>query len=147
MTRSGFPGLPGLEPAGQRLALAVARLPGGATAFLADLKRWSRSATGRTAGLFAVIAGAYVVGAELAWHSFSSGLAFGYPPSGVDVAALLLVAWRRWPVVIAAIVVSETGVDLQHHLTLAVALASALANAVEPVRRVVRPLVLRRTAA
>ena len=147
MTRSGFPGLPGLEPAGQRLALAVARLPGGATAFLADLKRWSRSATGRTAGLFAVIAGTYVVGAELAWHDFSAGLAFGYPPSGVDVAVLLLVAWRRWPVVIAAIVVSEVSVDLQHHLTLAVALASALANAVEPVRRVVRPLVLRRTAA
>ena len=62
----------------------------------------------------------------------SSGLAFGYPPSGVDVAVLLLVARRWWPVVIAAIVVAETGVDLQHHLTLAVALASALANAVEP---------------
>ena len=68
--------------------LAVARLPGGATAVLADLKRWSRSATGRAAALFAVVAGAYVVGAELAWHHFSSGLAFGYPPSGVDVAAL-----------------------------------------------------------
>jgi serine phosphatase RsbU (regulator of sigma subunit)/integral membrane sensor domain MASE1 len=83
--------------------------------------------------LFAVIAASYVVGAELAWHHFSSGLAFGYPPSGVDVAALLLIARRRWPVVIAAIVVSEVGVDLQHHLTLAVALASALANVVEPV--------------
>ncbi|HYB46637.1 MAG TPA: SpoIIE family protein phosphatase, partial [Streptosporangiaceae bacterium] len=54
-------------------------------------------------------------------------------PSGVDVAVLLLVARRRWPVVIAAIVVTETAVDLQHHLTLAVALASALANVVEPV--------------
>jgi serine phosphatase RsbU (regulator of sigma subunit)/integral membrane sensor domain MASE1 len=74
-----------------------------------------------------------VVGAELAWHHPSSGLAFGYPPSGVDVAALLLVARRRWPVVIAAIVACETAVDLQHHLTLPVALASALANAVEPV--------------
>jgi serine phosphatase RsbU (regulator of sigma subunit)/integral membrane sensor domain MASE1 len=133
MTRSGFPGLLGLEPASQRVLLAVARLPGGAAAFLADLKRWSRSATGRPAALFAVIAGAYVVGAELAWHDFSSGLAFGYPPSGVDVAVLLLVAWRRWPVVIAAIVVCEAGVDLQHHLTIAVALASALANVVEPV--------------
>jgi len=81
----------------------VARLPGGTTAVLTDLKRWSRSATGRAAVLFAVVAGAYVVGAELAWHHhFSSGLAFGYPPSGVDVAVLLLVARRRWPVVIAA---------------------------------------------
>ena len=133
VTRSASPGLLGLEPAGQRLLLAAARLPYGAMAFLANLERWARSAAGRAAGLFAVIAGAYVVGAELAWHHFSSGLAFGYPPSGVDVAALLLIARRRWPVVIAAIVVSEVGVDLQHHLTLAVALASALANAVEPV--------------
>jgi len=102
-------------------------------AFLANRERWARSAAGRNAGLFAVIAAAYVVGAELAWHSFSSGLAFGYPPSGVDVAALLLVARRRWPVVIAAMVVCEVGVDLQHHLTLAVALGVALANVVEPV--------------
>jgi integral membrane sensor domain MASE1 len=84
-------------------------------------------------GLFAVIVGAYVMGAELSWHHFSSGLAFGYPPSGVDVAALLLIARRRWPVVMAAVVVSEVGVDLQHHLTLAVALGAALANVVEPV--------------
>jgi serine phosphatase RsbU (regulator of sigma subunit)/integral membrane sensor domain MASE1 len=133
VTRSASPGVLGLEPAGRRLLLAVARLPYGAMAFLANLERWARSAAGRAAGLFAVIAAAYVVGAELAWHRFSSGLAFGYPPSGVDVAALLLLARRRWPVVIAAIVVSEVGVDLQHHLTLAVALAAALANAVEPV--------------
>jgi serine phosphatase RsbU (regulator of sigma subunit)/integral membrane sensor domain MASE1 len=132
VTRSAPPVLPGLEPASRRLLLAAARLRSGAVAFLAVLERWARSAPGRAAGLFAVIAAAYVVGAELAWHSFSSGLAFGYPPSGVDVAVLLLIARRRWPVVIAAIVVSEVGVDLQHHLTLAVALASALANAVEP---------------
>ncbi|HJY60298.1 MAG TPA: SpoIIE family protein phosphatase, partial [Streptosporangiaceae bacterium] len=133
VTRSASPGLLGLEPAGQRLLLAVARLPTEAMAFLANPERWTRSAAGRAAGLFGVIAAAYVVGAELAWHHFSSGLAFGYPPSGVDVAALLLIARRRWPVVIAAIVVSEVGVDLQHHLTLGVALASALANVVEPV--------------
>jgi serine phosphatase RsbU (regulator of sigma subunit)/integral membrane sensor domain MASE1 len=129
----GSPGRLGLEPAGQRVMPAVARLPSGAMALLANLERWARSAAGRNAGLFAVIAGAYVVGAELAWHHFSSGLAFGYPPSGVDVAALLLIARRRWPVVIAAIVVCEVGVDLQHHLTLAVALGAALANVVEPV--------------
>src|SRR5215472_9678912 len=132
-TRLGSPGRLGPEPAGQRVLLAAARLPYGAMAFPANMERWARSAAGRAAGLFALIAGAYVVGAELAWHHFSAGLAFGYPPSGVDVAALLLMARRRWPVVIGAIVVSEVGVDLQHHLTLAVALASALANAVEPV--------------
>ena len=124
VTRSASPGLPGLEPAGERLLLAAARLPYGAVAFLANLERWGRSAAGRAAGLFAVIAGAYVVGAELAWHHFSSGLAFGYPPSGVDVAVLLLIARRRWPLAIAAIVVSEVGVDLS--ITDArVALASA----------------------
>jgi len=133
VTRSASLGRLAWEPAGRRLLLAVARLPGGAAAVVDDLKSWSRSATGRAAALFAVIAAAYVVGAELAWHHFSSGLAFGYPPSGVDVAALLLVARRRWGIVIAAIVVSETTVDLQHHLTLAAALVAALANAVEPV--------------
>jgi hypothetical protein len=104
-TRLGSPGR--LEPAGQGVLLAVARLPSGPMAFLAALERWARSTAGRTVGLFAVIAGTYVVGAELAWHHFGSGLAFGYPPSGVDVAALLLIARRRWPVVIAAIAVCE----------------------------------------
>ena len=90
VTRSASSGRPEWEPAGQRLLLAVARLPYEATTFLAHLKRWSRSAAGHSMWLFAVIAAAYVVGAELAWHHFSSGLAFGYPPSGIDVAVLLL---------------------------------------------------------
>ena len=132
-TRLGSPGRFRLEPAGQPVVQTVARLPSGVMALLANRARWARSPAGRAAGLFAVIAAAYVVGAELAWHHFSSGLAFGYPPSGVDVAALLLLARRRWPVVVAAIVVCEAGVDLQHHLTVAVAVAAALANAVEPV--------------
>jgi serine phosphatase RsbU (regulator of sigma subunit)/integral membrane sensor domain MASE1 len=132
-TRSESRAQLGPEPVGQPPALTAVRLPYGETALLASLARWTRSAAGRTVGLFAVIAAAYVVGAELAWHHYSSGLAFGYPPSGVDVAALLLLARRRWLVVIAAIVVSEVSVDLEHHLTIAVALASALANAVEPV--------------
>src|SRR5215472_708715 len=96
-TRLGSFGRLGLEPAGQRVLLAAARLPSRAMPFPANLERWARSAAGRAAGLFAVIAGAYVAGAELAWHSFSSGLAFGYPPSGVDVEVLLLlIAQRRW---------------------------------------------------
>lgn len=65
------------------------------------------------------------MGAELSWHSFGSGLAFGFPPAGVDVAVLLLTARRYWPAVLAAIAVSEIGVDLQHHLTIAVALVAA----------------------
>jgi serine phosphatase RsbU (regulator of sigma subunit)/integral membrane sensor domain MASE1 len=133
VTRSASRGRLALEPVGQRLLLAAVRPPYRAIAFRANLERWGRSAAVRSAALFVVLVAAYVAGAELAWHHFSSGLAFGYPPSGVDVAVLLLVAWRRWPVAIAAMVVSEVFVDLQHHLTLAVALASALANVVEPV--------------
>jgi serine phosphatase RsbU (regulator of sigma subunit)/integral membrane sensor domain MASE1 len=132
-TRLGSPGRLWPEPAGQRVLPATAWPPSGAIALLANLECWARSAAGRAAGLFAVVAAAYVAGAEVSWHHFDSGLAFGYPPAGVDVAVLLLIARRRWPVAIAAMVVSEVAVDLQHHLTLAVALASALANVVEPV--------------
>jgi serine phosphatase RsbU (regulator of sigma subunit)/integral membrane sensor domain MASE1 len=80
-----------------------------------------------------VVAVTYVIGAELSWQSFSSGAAFGFPPAGVTVAAMLLTDRRRWLAVIAAIVVGELAVDLQHHLTLLVALGSAVANVVEPV--------------
>jgi integral membrane sensor domain MASE1 len=88
---------------------------------------------GGAVGLFALVTVAYVAGAELSWQSFSSGAAFGFPPAGVTVAALLLTSRRRWPVIIAAIVIAEVGVDLQHGLTPLVALASAAANVVEPV--------------
>ena len=75
----------GLEPAAQRFLLA-ARLPCGQMAFPANLERFARSAAGRTAGLFAVVAAAYVAGAELAWHHFSSGLA--------SVTLPLVSTWR-----------------------------------------------------
>jgi integral membrane sensor domain MASE1 len=90
-------------------------------------------ARNRAVALFTLVAVVYILGAELSWHSFGSGMAFGFPPAGVDVAVLLLIAWRYWPAVLAAIAVSEVGVDLQHHLTIAVAAGSAAANVVEPV--------------
>ena len=86
----------------------------------------------RALALFTVIAVSYVLGAELSWHSFGAGLAFGFPPAGVDVAALLLTARRYWPVVLAAITVSEAGVDVQHHLMVAVTMGAAAGNVVEP---------------
>ncbi len=93
--------------------------------------------TGRLAAsawwLLALVMAGYVAGAELSWQSFSGGAAFGFPPAGVTLAALLLTSRRRWPAVIAAIVIGEVAVDLQHHLILLVALGSAAANAVEPV--------------
>jgi serine phosphatase RsbU (regulator of sigma subunit) len=86
----------------------------------------------RALALFALIGVAYSVGAELSWQSFSSGAAFGFPPAGVTVAAMLLTRRRLWPVIIAAIVLSEVSVDLQHGLTVAGALMSAAANVTEP---------------
>jgi hypothetical protein len=55
----------------------------------------ARASAERAVALFGLITVAYVIGAELSWHSFGSGLAFGFPPAGVDVAALLLTARRR----------------------------------------------------
>jgi len=90
VTHSASAGRLGLEPAGQRLLLAAARLPYAATAFLANLERCARSAAGRAGALFAVIAAAYVVGAELAWHHFSSGLlaSLGGVPQFDDICVL-----------------------------------------------------------
>src|SRR5213078_618097 len=106
---------------------------GGHWASVASSERLTRPVTAQALTLFALIAVAYAIGAELSWQSFSSGAAFGFPPAGITVAALLLTERRRWPVVIAAIVVAEISVDLQHHLTPLVALGSAAANVVEPV--------------
>lgn len=86
----------------------------------------------RSWALFALVAVAYAAGAELSWQSFSSGAAFGFPPAGVTVAAMLLTRRRMWPVIIAAIVLSEVIVDLQHGLTVPAALVSVAANVVEP---------------
>lgn len=104
------------------------------TVFGAMSVRWpSWRGLPRPAALFALIAVAYAAGAELSWQSFSSGAAFGFAPAGLTVAAMLLTRRQLWPVIIAAIVLSEVGVDLQHGLTLASALVSAAANVVEPV--------------
>ena len=100
---------------------------------VAERKLLARSPATRLLALFAIIAVTYALGAELSWHSFDSGTAFGFPPAGITVAAMLLTSRRYWPAVIAAIVVSEVGVDLQHGLTLSLALAAAAANVVEPV--------------
>jgi integral membrane sensor domain MASE1/GAF domain-containing protein len=84
-------------------------------------------------GLFALVLIGYVAGSELSSLSSSSGAAFGFPPAGITVAAFLLTARRRWPLIIAAIVVGEVAVDLQHHLSLLAALGSGAANVIEPV--------------
>ena len=100
---------------------------------VAERKLLTRSPAVRLLALFVLIAITYALGAELSWQSFNAGTAFGFPPAGITVAAMLLTSRRYWPAVIAAIVVSEVGVDLQHGLTLSLALAAAAANVVEPV--------------
>src|SRR5215469_8173898 len=70
----------------------------------------------RAAALFGLVAALYAVGAELSFQSFSSGAAFGFPPAGITVAAMLLTRRKLWPAIVAAIVVSEICVDVQHGL-------------------------------
>jgi len=87
----------------------------------------------RNVALFAGIAACYAVGAELAWQSFGAEVGFAFfPPAGISLAALLLVDRARWPVVLAAVGVTELAVDLQHHLPLGIALGYAAANMTEP---------------
>ncbi|MFN0090648.1 MAG: PAS domain-containing protein, partial [Acidimicrobiales bacterium] len=90
---------------------------------------------GLIAGLivFAVVFVAYGAGAELAWRVFAAdiGLAF-FPPAGVTVAALALLPRRRWWAVFAAIVAAEIAVDLEHGLSLGLAIGYSAANCVEP---------------
>lgn len=84
--------------------------------------------------LFLAVGGLYAAGAELAWRMFGAGdigLAF-FPPAGVTLAALIVLPRRRWPWVIAAIVVAEVVVDRAHGLSFSVAGRYALANTLEP---------------
>ncbi|KAA1251142.1 SpoIIE family protein phosphatase [Mycobacterium simiae] len=103
------------------------------------------------AGLFALVAALYTVGAESSWHSsgvaaigFAAGAelswqSFGpavgfafFPPAGVTVSALLLTKRTRWPVIVAAIVAAELVVSTGHGVGIWAAAGLAGANAVEP---------------
>ncbi len=84
--------------------------------------------------MFGIVLVLYVAGAQLAWGVFGAadiGLAF-YPPSGVTLAALVVLPRRSWPAVIAAICAGEIGVDLYHDVDLTVAIGWTAANAIEP---------------
>jgi signal transduction histidine kinase len=88
----------------------------------------------RFAALVLVVGVLYALGAENAFwleHEAAAGVAF-FPAAGVTLAALAVTPPRRWPWLLAVIVVAETAVDLRHGQTLGMALGFALANAVEP---------------
>jgi len=64
----------------------------------------------------------------------SGGVAASFwPAAGVTIAALLAVAPRRWPWLLAGVWAAEVLVDLSNHTPPAVAVTWGLANAVEPV--------------
>lgn len=86
------------------------------------------------AWVLALVVGlAYCLGALAAWRAFGAGAyPVLFPPSGVTVAAMLLTPRRRWPIIIAAIVVAELVIDRWHGVGFARASGYALANVAEP---------------
>lgn len=104
------------------------------TAAPAAPARTPRSFWGDSAGLFAVVFLAFVVGAVLSWTSFGSavGPAFFYPPAGVTVAAMLLTRRALWPAVVAAIMAAEILVDTYFGNDFREAAGFGVANVAEP---------------
>jgi serine/threonine-protein kinase RsbW len=84
--------------------------------------------------LFAAVAAGYAVGYAFAWKWFSApgqGASF-FPPAGVTLATLLLVARRRWPVVLAAAASTEALLDLARGTGVGGTAGLVLANLAEP---------------
>lgn len=93
---------------------------------------WSAGA--RRTGLFILVAGGYVLGYELATRRFDTEhqVASFFPPAGVTLAALVLVARRDWPVVLAAAAAAELVLNVTHGIDLAPSVGYTLANTLEP---------------
>jgi serine/threonine-protein kinase RsbW len=84
--------------------------------------------------LFVLVAAGYAFGYKLAQNWFSApgqGASF-FPPAGLTLAALVLVARRRWPVVLAAAAGTEIVLDTSNGTGLVPSLGYALANTAEP---------------
>ena len=86
------------------------------------------------AGTFLVVLLAYTAGAVLAFKSFGAtfGPAFFYPSAGVTVAALIMKPRALWPVVIAAVLLAESVLNLYFWSEPPLTIGFAVANAVEP---------------
>jgi integral membrane sensor domain MASE1 len=88
----------------------------------------------RTIALFLVVFVGYAAGAVLSLKAFGAselGPAF-FPPAGVTVAAMLSTRRTRWPVIVTAIILAETMVDLSDGNAPGAVLGYALANSMEP---------------
>ena len=91
-------------------------------------------------GAFLIVGVLYAAGAVLAWRSFGAadiGLSF-FPPAGVTLAALVLLAPRHWPAVAAAVLIAEISVDSYFGLGLGVATGYGTANLIGAPRRIAR---------
>lgn len=88
----------------------------------------------RNWGFFAVVAVSYSIAALLSVAAFGSselGPAF-FPAAGVTSGAMLTNRRSRWPLVVAAVVLSEMMVDLSVGVDPIAAAGYAVANSVEP---------------
>jgi len=96
--------------------------------------RRPKPAWAQNLALFAAVFLSYAAGAQLAVTAFGAselGPAF-FPPAGVTVAAMLLTRRAQWPVIVAAIILAESAVDL-HAVYAQTAIAGyVVANSVEP---------------
>lgn len=83
--------------------------------------------------MFTVVFLVYAAGSMLSWEAFGAtvGPAF-FPSAGVTVAAMLLSHRSLWPVVMAAVFLSEFLVDIAYGDAAFEVFGYAIANAVEP---------------
>ncbi|MGF1664573.1 MAG: EAL domain-containing protein [Kineosporiaceae bacterium] len=86
----------------------------------------------RAAALVAALALGYPMLAQTTFWLASDGTPAFFPAAGLTLGVLLLSPLRLWPVLLAVVVVAETGLDLAHGLPLTTSLHLGLANAVEP---------------
>lgn len=88
-----------------------------------------------TGRLFIVVFFAFAAGAVLSWESFGStvGPSFFYPSGGVTAAAMILSRRALWPTIAAAVIAAEILVDSVYGNPLALSLAFAVSNVVEPI--------------
>ena len=88
----------------------------------------------RTVGVPVAVFFAFATGAVLSWESSGSlvGPSFFYPSAGVTAAAMMLNRRALWPAIAAAVVAAELLVDTVYGNPVALSVAFAASNVVEP---------------
>ena len=85
--------------------------------------------------LVAAVALSYAVGSYVAFWLFRASTAGAvlFPPAGITLAAFVVTPRKRWPLIVAAIAVTEIAVDVSQGQGFRLALGFAFANTVEPI--------------